>query len=248
MSKIVRIAHPAFVLTASIFALATTSPAFAQQAAEPAPSAAQELPAVEVVAKKKAAPAKKKQATKQAPAKKAAPVQAAATEAAPTAPSPGGPGSGTGPVEDYAAKSSSTATKTDTPLKETPQSISVVGKEQMRDQGVQNLQEALRYMPGVIADGFGYDSRGDYSVVRGISEAYFLDGLRTTYGFYVNSVAIEPYGSNVPRCCAAPRRCSTARYRRAALSTQSRKYRKPFLIARSVSTTAHSTSSRSRPI
>ena len=193
MSKIVRIAHPAFVLTASIFSLAPLSPAFAQQAAEPAPSAAQELPAVEVVAKK-AAPAKKKQATKQAPAKKAAPAQAAATEAAPTSPSPGAPGSGAGPVEDYAAKSSSTATKTDTPLKETPQSISVVGKEQMRDQGVQNLQEALRYMPGVIADGFGYDSRGDYSVVRGISQAYFLDGLRTTNGYYVNSAAIEPYG------------------------------------------------------
>ena len=33
----------------------------------------------------------------------------------------------------------------------------------MRDQGVQNLQEAVRYTPGVMADGFGFDTRSDYA-------------------------------------------------------------------------------------
>lgn len=192
MSKIVRIAHPAFVLTASIFSLAPLSPAFAQQAAEPAPSAAQELPAVEVVAKK-AAPAKKKQATKQAPAKKAAPAQAAATEAAPTSPSPGAPGSGTGPVEDYAAKTSASGTKTDTPLRQTPQSITVVGKEQIRDMGSQSLNETVRYAPGVVADGYGLDIRGDYSLIRGTTSTVFLDGMRKSYGSYTNQATTEPY-------------------------------------------------------
>ncbi len=105
----------------------------------------------------------------------------------------GAPGTATGPVENYVAQNSETGTKTDTPLKETPQSISVIGAEQMRDQGVQNLQESIRYVPGVVADGFGYDSRGDFSLIRGTEAAYYVDGLRTNYGYFVNTSAIEPY-------------------------------------------------------
>lgn len=98
-----------------------------------------------------------------------------------------------GPVIDYVATDSRVGTKTDTPLVETPQSISVVGDQQMRDQGVQSLQEAVRYVPGVLADGFGLDSRGDYAIIRGIPATYFVDGLRSSYGYYVNTTAIEPY-------------------------------------------------------
>lgn len=105
----------------------------------------------------------------------------------------GAPGTATGPVQDYVAQSSETGTKTDTPLKETPQSISVVGAEQMRDQGVQSLQESIRYVPGVVADGFGYDSRGDFSLIRGTEAAYYIDGLRNNYGYFVNAASIEPY-------------------------------------------------------
>lgn len=101
--------------------------------------------------------------------------------------------SSAGPVIDYVASDSRVGTKTDTPLIETPQSISVVGQEQMRDQGVQSLQEAIRYVPGVVADGFGVDSRGDYSYIRGIPAEYFTDGLRSSYGYYVNTIAVEPY-------------------------------------------------------
>ena len=164
------------------------------QTAEPAPpAAATPLPpvTVETTAEPKKAPAKKK-----AKAKQTGPSVVAATPSQPQpAPSTarGAAGTGTGPVENYVAESSETGTKTDTPLKETPQSISVVGTEQMRDQGVQNLQEAIRYVPGVVADGFGYDSRGDYSYIRGIPAAYFVDGLRTTYGYYVSTAPIEPY-------------------------------------------------------
>jgi iron complex outermembrane receptor protein len=96
-------------------------------------------------------------------------------------------------VRDYAAKSSVSATKTDTRLQEIPQGISVVGAEQIRDQGAQALQEAIRYVPGVVPDGFGFDSRGDYVLVRGIPAAYYLDGMRTSYGFYANTVGAEPY-------------------------------------------------------
>ena len=171
------------------------STAEAQQAAQPAQGAA-ELPAVEVVAKKKAAPAKKKQATKSAPVKKAAPVQAAAPAPEPASdnPAPGTPGSGTGPVEGYVAKSSGTGTKTDTPLRETPQSISVVGKDEIRDQGAQNFQETVRYSSGVVADAYGFDSRADGGLIRGLSAPRYLDGLRLNYGYYVNTIPVEVYG------------------------------------------------------
>jgi iron complex outermembrane receptor protein len=49
-----------------------------------------------------------------------------------------------GPVVGYLAGESATATKTDTPILTTPQSISVVTKDQIQDQGAQNLTEALR--------------------------------------------------------------------------------------------------------
>src|SRR5688572_30394340 len=49
----------------------------------------------------------------------------------------------TSPVIGYRAKNAVTATKTDTPLSETPQSVTVITRDQMVDQGANNLQEAL---------------------------------------------------------------------------------------------------------
>ncbi|MCC7253999.1 TonB-dependent receptor [Hyphomicrobium sp.] len=169
--------------------LVAAQAAQAQQAAQPADAPA-ELPPLEVTAKKaaKKAPAKKSQA-KAVPKAAPQPQPAAAdTEEGPT-----GVTNAAAPVKDYVATDATTGTKTDTPLKETPQSISVIGKEQIRDQGVQNLQEALRYTPGVVADSFGYDSRYDGGYIRGSAAAYFVDGLRTTYGFGYTTSMIDPY-------------------------------------------------------
>jgi outer membrane receptor protein involved in Fe transport len=56
---------------------------------------------------------------------------------------------GTGPVSGYTASQSVTATKTDTPILETPQSISIVTKDQATAQGAHTLTQALHYAPGV---------------------------------------------------------------------------------------------------
>ncbi|OJX06722.1 MAG: TonB-dependent receptor [Burkholderiales bacterium 68-20] len=56
---------------------------------------------------------------------------------------------GDGPVRGYVAKRSMAGTKTDTPLIETPQSISVVGAEEIENLKVQNLVQALAYVAGV---------------------------------------------------------------------------------------------------
>jgi iron complex outermembrane receptor protein len=91
------------------------------------------------------------------------------------------------------ADRASTATKTDTPLTQTPQAISVVTNSLFTDRGAQNLQETLRYSAGVTADAYGLDTRSDGSTVRGLDPVQYLDGLRRSYGF--NPMArTEVYG------------------------------------------------------
>jgi len=76
--------------------------------------------------------------------------------------------SGTGPVNGYVAKQTTTGSKTDTPLNEIPQSVSVIGTEEMSDRGVvDKVDQALLYTPGVFAQPFGSDPDTDWLYVRG---------------------------------------------------------------------------------
>ncbi len=184
----VRTTRSAARLAASAITLCATG-ALAQQAAEPAQAPA-ELPPLEVTAKNAPKKASGKKSQAKAPKAASQPVQASETQAAPGYT---GVTNELPSVQDYVATEATTGTKTDTPLKETPQSISVVGKEQMRDQGAQTLQEATRYVPGVFSDPYGFDSRGDSSIIRGIPGSYFVDGLRQTYGYSQTTAPIEPY-------------------------------------------------------
>ncbi|TXI04160.1 MAG: TonB-dependent siderophore receptor [Rhizobium sp.] len=101
-----------------------------------------------------------------------------------------------GPVNGLVATRSASGTKTDTPLVETPQSISVVSAKQIQDQAVRNVGQALRYSPGVVAEEYGgTDSRIDRFMVRGFANSYpYLDGLTTNTYYTLLSPKIEPYG------------------------------------------------------
>ena len=84
----------------------------------------------------------------------------------------------------YQATRSRTATRTDTPLRDVPQSVSVVTQEAIRDLSVQNLQDALRFVPGAgFAQGEG---NRDAPVLRGYSSTanLFVDGLRDDVEYY----------------------------------------------------------------
>lgn len=74
-----------------------------------------------------------------------------------------------------------TATKTDTPLIEIPQSITVVTSQQIRDQGALVLRTALQYTAGVTNN--GDDTRGDFDYTRGFWAVNYLDGLKREFGF-----------------------------------------------------------------
>ncbi|MFY9476905.1 MAG: TonB-dependent siderophore receptor [Aquabacterium sp.] len=91
----------------------------------------------------------------------------------------------------YTAKKTITATKTDTPLIDTPQSISVVTKEQIQDQSSQGLAEALRYIPGVgFAQGEG---NRETPIFRGVSTTgdFYIDGMRDDMQYYRDLYNIE---------------------------------------------------------
>ena len=87
-------------------------------------------------------------------------------------------------TEGYQAFSSRSSTKTDTLLRDTPQSVSVVTSQQIKDQAVQSMADAVRYTPGVtFAQGEG---NRDAAVIRGsISTGdFYLDGVRDDVQYY----------------------------------------------------------------
>ena len=89
----------------------------------------------------------------------------------------------TGTVGVY-ANSTSVATKTNTPLLDIPQSVSVVTKDFIRDQGFQSLTDVTRYVPGVaIHQGEG---NRDELVIRGVDSSanFFVNGFRDDVQYF----------------------------------------------------------------
>lgn len=109
--------------------------------------------------------------------------------------------SDTKPVKGYNAKSSRTATKTDTDLKDTPQSISVITQDVMKDQSIQSISEAVRYIPGVTASqGEGNRDALNFRGAGVTTGDFYQDGVRDdiqTYRDLYNTDRIEVLrGSN----------------------------------------------------
>ena len=101
-----------------------------------------------------------------------------------------------GAVNGYVATRSAAGTKTDTALIETPQSVSVIGRDEMDDRGVQTVTDALRYVPGVFTQPHGDDGRYDRISIRGFDsyqQGDYRDGLRQMGNNFV-LFRTEPYG------------------------------------------------------
>lgn len=103
----------------------------------------------------------------------------------------------TGPVVGYIASKASSATKTDTPLLETPRSVTVVTADQMQDRGTLNVEDAVAYTAGVQVAAWGNDPRFDQITVRGFeltTTADYRDGLRQSNTGWLSYFRTEPYG------------------------------------------------------
>jgi catecholate siderophore receptor len=91
----------------------------------------------------------------------------------------------------YGVNSINTATKTLTLLRDIPQSISVVTKEQIRDQSMSSLSDVVAYVPGITSHQ-GENNR-DQLVIRGnnTSADFFLNGVRDDVQYYRDFYNVE---------------------------------------------------------
>ncbi|WP_354128711.1 TonB-dependent siderophore receptor [Bradyrhizobium sp. i1.15.2] len=156
----------------------------ASLAQSPAQSGAQNIPSVTVTApeaRRRAAPSVQRRAPRSS--------EQTASRSRPPPRNVGFVETPRGPVHGYVAGRSSSGTKTNTPIMETPQAVSVIGAEQIRDQKANKLDEVLRYAAGVRAGTFGADTRNDWWLIRGFKSddvGLFLDGMQLFYTSYAS--------------------------------------------------------------
>lgn len=94
-------------------------------------------------------------------------------------------------VSDYAAAETTTATRTNTPLRDVPQSITVITQQLIKDQGMQSMADVVRYVPGIgMAQGEG---NRETPIFRGSSSTsdFFVDGMRDDVQYYRDLYNIE---------------------------------------------------------
>jgi iron complex outermembrane recepter protein len=103
-----------------------------------------------------------------------------------------------GPVVVTAARYVSTegtvASKSDIPLVEMPQSVSVVSRDMIDLLNWTSLNESVRYSAGATGEAFGPDERYDWLQVRGFDPVQFIDGVQAPIGS-VNNTGTDLYGS-----------------------------------------------------
>src|SRR6185369_1537011 len=89
-----------------------------------------------------------------------------------------------GDVDGYKTGSTRSATRTETPLIDVPQSISVVTQDMIKDQGILSIGDAIRYVPGITLHQ-GENNR-DQVIIRGNSSSadFFIDGARDDVQYY----------------------------------------------------------------
>ncbi len=89
-----------------------------------------------------------------------------------------------GQRDEYGVKSTSTATKTDTDIKDIPQAISVISEAQIEDQQLRSIADVLYFVPGA-APGTGESNR-DQITLRGNNTTadFFVDGIRDDVQYF----------------------------------------------------------------
>ncbi|WP_240334318.1 TonB-dependent siderophore receptor [Sphingobium estronivorans] len=83
-------------------------------------------------------------------------------------------------------------TKTETPLVETPQPITVITSDQFIAQGAISISDTVKYGASVLANPYGRDTRVDGFNIRGIDALQFRDGMRDIFSYYA-SITSDPY-------------------------------------------------------
>lgn len=96
--------------------------------------------------------------------------------------------------QNYVPDGSESATKTDAPLIETPQSVSVITRDQIELLNFIDVQQAVRYSAGVVGENFGPDLRFDFLTQRGFTPVQYIDGLQAPVSSTITNVGVDLYG------------------------------------------------------
>jgi catecholate siderophore receptor len=95
-------------------------------------------------------------------------------------------------ADGYAVKRISSATKTDSAVRDTPQTITVITEALIKDQAMQSMADVARYVPGVgMANGEG---NRDAPIFRGSTNAsgdFYIDGVRDDVEYYRDLYNVE---------------------------------------------------------
>ncbi|MDB5465089.1 MAG: TonB-dependent siderophore receptor [Phenylobacterium sp.] len=86
-----------------------------------------------------------------------------------------------------------TGSKVATSILETPQSITVINRDQIDVLHWTSLQQVVRYTAGVTGENFGPDARYDWLTLRGFAPVQYIDGLQAPIGSVTN-VGTDLYG------------------------------------------------------
>jgi catecholate siderophore receptor len=89
-----------------------------------------------------------------------------------------------GQREEYGVKSTSTATKTNTDIKDIPQALTVISESQVEDQQLRSIADVLYFVPGATP-GTGESNR-DQITLRGNNTTadFFVDGIRDDVQYF----------------------------------------------------------------
>jgi iron complex outermembrane receptor protein len=93
----------------------------------------------------------------------------------------------------YVPEGAETATKTNIPLIQTPQSISVITRDQIDLLNFIDAQQAVRYTSGAFGENYGPDPRYDFITVRGFTPKQYIDGLAVPATTTISAVGVDLY-------------------------------------------------------
>jgi iron complex outermembrane receptor protein len=92
----------------------------------------------------------------------------------------------------YAPNDAATATRIDTPLRDTPRTVQVIPEAVLQDQAITRVTDAIQNTSGVVQDG-GFGGTTDQLNIRGFfTDNLFVDGFRSNFGEgFTETVNIE---------------------------------------------------------
>jgi iron complex outermembrane recepter protein len=103
------------------------------------------------------------------------------------------PGDQVGPVDGYRALTSGSATRTNTPIRQIPQSVTVIPRVLLEDQGARTVEDALRNAAGVVPESPLFLNQNLNTFIRGFPAEIFRDGMQSYFdaGFAQSLLGIE---------------------------------------------------------